>query len=74
MIRFLQPAWLLALLPVFLVAGFYVWRQFRRRQYAMRFTNVDLLRTLAPKGLGWRRHVSAAAFLLSLIALGAAMA
>ena len=34
----------------------------------------DLLRTLAPKGLGWRRHVSAAAFLLSLVALGAAMA
>jgi Ca-activated chloride channel homolog len=74
MIRFLEPAWLLALLPVLVVAGFYVWRQFRRRQYAMRFTNVDLLRTLAPKGLGWRRHISAAAFLLSLLALGAAMA
>jgi Ca-activated chloride channel family protein len=74
MIRFLEPAWLLAILPVLAVAGVYVWRQFRRRQYAMRFTNVDLLRTLAPKGLGWRRHVSAAAFLLSLLILAAALA
>jgi len=74
MIRFLAPWWLLTLLPVLAVAGAYVWRQFRRRQYAMRFTNVDLLRTLAPRGLGWRRHVSALAFLLSLLALGLGMA
>ena len=74
MIRFLQPWWLLALLPVVLVAGLYVWRQFRRRSYAMKFTNVDLLRTLAPKGLGWRRHAAAGAFLLSLVALGSALA
>lgn len=74
MIRFLQPWWLLALLPVLVVAGVYVWRQFRRRQYAMRFTNVDLLRTLAPRGLGWRRHAAAGAFLLCLVSLGSAMA
>ena len=74
MIRFLEPWWLLALLPVIAVAGIYVWRQFRRRSYAMKFTNVDLLRTLAPKGLGWRRHAAAGAFLLSLAALGTAMA
>ena len=57
MIRFLQPWWLLAVLPVLLLAGVYVWRQLRRREYAMKFTNVDLLRTLVPKGIGWRRHV-----------------
>jgi Ca-activated chloride channel family protein len=74
MIRFLQPWWLLALLPVIAVAAVYVWRQVRRRSYAMRFTNVDLLRTLAPKGLGWRRHAAAGAFLLCLVALGSAMA
>jgi Ca-activated chloride channel family protein len=74
MIRFLQPWWLLALLPVLAVAAAYVWRQFRRRAYAVKFTNVDLLRTLAPKGLGWRRHAAAGAFLLSLAALGTAMA
>jgi Ca-activated chloride channel family protein len=74
MIRFLQPWWLLALLPVLAVAGAYVWRQLRRREYAMRFTNVDLLRTLAPRGLGWRRHAAASAFLLSLAILATAMA
>ena len=74
MIRFLEPWWLLALLPVAALAGIYVWRQFRKRNYAMRFTNVDLLRTLAPRGLGWRRHVSAVALLLSLLTLGAALA
>ena len=40
MIRFLEPWWLLALLPVAALAGLYVWRQFRKRNYAMRFTNV----------------------------------
>lgn len=74
MIRFLQPWWLLAVLPVLAVAGWYGWRQWRRKAHAMRFTNVDLLRVLAPKGLGWRRHVSAVALLLSMLALAAAMA
>ncbi|GAB3154346.1 VWA domain-containing protein [Micromonospora sonneratiae] len=74
MIRFLEPWWLLALLPVFAVAGAYVWRQLHRRSYAIRFTNVELLRSLAPRGLGWRRHLSAGALLLSLIALAAGMA
>jgi Ca-activated chloride channel family protein len=74
MIRFLQPWWLLAAIPVLLVAGAYVWRQLRRRATAMRFTNVELLRTLAPKGLGWRRHLSAVALLLSMLALATAMA
>lgn len=74
MIRFLQPWWLLAAIPVLVVAGAYVWRQLRRRATAVRFTNVELLRTLAPKGLGWRRHLSAAALLLSMLALATAMA
>ena len=74
MIRFLQPWWLLVLLPVLAVAGAYVWRQLHRQSYAIRFTNVELLRTLAPKGLGWRRHASAVALLLSLIALATATA
>ncbi|HEX6969089.1 MAG TPA: VWA domain-containing protein [Micromonosporaceae bacterium] len=74
MIRFLAPWWLLALLPVAVLAAGYVWRQLRRTSYALRFTNVDLLATLAPKGLGWRRHLAAGAFLLSLLALAAALA
>ena len=74
MIRFLQPAWLLAAVPVLLLAGVYVWRTLHRRAYAMKFTNVDLLKTIAPKGLGWRRHVPAVAFILTLLVLSAALA
>ena len=74
MIRFLEPGWLLALLPVLAVAGVYVWRQLRRRAFAIRFTNVDLLRSLAPKGIGPRRHVGAVAMLLSMLVLSLGMA
>jgi Ca-activated chloride channel family protein len=69
MIRFLEPLWLLAVIPVLAVAGVYVWRQLRRRAFAMKFTNVDLLRTLVPKGIGPRRHVAATAMLLSMLVL-----
>jgi Ca-activated chloride channel family protein len=74
MIRFLEPLWLLALIPVLAVAGVYVYRQLRRRAYAVRFTNVALLQKVAPKGLGARRHFAAGAFLLMLVTLASAMA
>jgi len=74
MIRFLSPLWLLALLPVLAVAGVYVWRQLHRRAFAVKFTNVDLLRSLVPKGIGPRRHFAAGAFLLSLLVLAFGMA
>jgi Ca-activated chloride channel family protein len=57
MIRFLQPWWLLGLVPVLALAAGYVWRQWRRRAYAVKFSNLELLRSLAPAGLGWRRHL-----------------
>jgi Ca-activated chloride channel family protein len=69
MIRLLQPWWLLALLPVAAVIGIYVWRQLHRRAFAVRFTNVDLLSSLVPKGIGWRKHIGATAFMLSLVVL-----
>jgi Ca-activated chloride channel family protein len=74
MIRFLAPWWLLSALPVLALAGAYVWRVLHRRAYAMRFTNVELLKTIAPKGLGWRRHLPAVAFILTLLILAAALA
>jgi Ca-activated chloride channel homolog len=74
MIRFLEPFWLVAVVPVLALAGVYVLRQLRRRSYAVRFTNVDLLKTLAPKGLGYRRHLAAGAFLLCLLTLACALA
>ena len=74
MIRFLEPMWLLAIVPVLAVVGVYLWRQFRRRAFAIKFTNVDLLRNLVPKGIGARRHIAAVAMLLSMLALSLGMA
>jgi Ca-activated chloride channel family protein len=75
MIRFLSPLWLLALVPVLALAGLYVWRQRHRRAIAVRFSNVDLLRSVAPGGIGpYRRHASAVALLLSLVILALVMA
>ncbi|GGT80282.1 MULTISPECIES: VWA domain-containing protein [Actinomadura] len=63
---FLSPErlWLLGLLP--LVVAAYLLLQLRRRQYAVRFTNLALLSQIAPRRPGWRRHVSAALFLIMI--------
>jgi Ca-activated chloride channel family protein len=75
MIRFLSPVWLFAVLPVLGVAGAYWWRQRRRRAFAVRFSNVDLLRSVAPGGIGpYRRHSAAVALLLSLFILALGLA
>jgi Ca-activated chloride channel homolog len=75
MIRFLSPWWLLTLLPVLALAGVYVWRQLHRKAFAVRFSNVDLLRAIAPGGIGnVRRYAPAVALLLSLLILSLALA
>jgi Ca-activated chloride channel homolog len=75
MIRFLSPWWLLAVLPVLALVGAYVWRQRRRRAIAVRFSNVDLIRAVAPGGIGRvRRHAPAVALLLSLLLLALSLA
>jgi Ca-activated chloride channel family protein len=66
---FLSPIrlWLLALVPV--VLAVYVLLQLRRKQYTLRFTNLDLLAQVAPKNPGWRRHVAALLFLAAIIVM-----
>lgn len=69
MIRFLSPGWLTALVPVTGLAAGYVWRQRHRLSTAVRFSNVELLKAIAPKGIGWRRFVPAVALLAGLLSL-----
>jgi Ca-activated chloride channel family protein len=66
-VSFREPGLLaaLALLPLAIAA--YVVAQKRRRRYALRYTNVDVLATVA--GRSWGRHIPAALALLALLAL-----
>jgi len=71
---FLTP-WRLALLGVVVVLGIvYVVFQRRRARYAVRFTNLELLESVAPRRPGWRRHVAAAVQLVALAVLIVALA
>lgn len=64
--------WLLVVVAGLIAA--YVAMQFRRREYAVRFTNLALLASIAPQRPGWRRHLPAAAFLMAMVALVVAFA
>ncbi|HXY93914.1 MAG TPA: VWA domain-containing protein [Acidimicrobiia bacterium] len=64
--------WLLLLVVGIGIA--YVLVQRQRRQYAVRFTNVDLLASVAPHRPGWRRHLAAACTLLALVLIVVAFA
>lgn len=66
---FLSPERLWLLVAVVALAAAYVVLQGRRKQYTMRFTNLDLLGAVAPKRPGWRRHVPALFFLLAIASL-----
>lgn len=72
--RFLAAGRLWLLPAVAALAACYVALQFRRRRHAVRFTNLALLDSVAPRRPGWRRHLPAAAFLLMLTSLTVAFA
>lgn len=63
----------LLLVPIALGLG-YLWLQRRRSRYALRFTDLDLLDTVAPDRPGWRRHLPAAVFLVAMLVLTTGLA
>lgn len=67
---FLAPErlWFLLLVPA--LVALYVVLQRRRSQYAVRFTNISLLDTVAPRRVNWRQHV---AVLLAMLTLAGAV-
>lgn len=58
----------LVILPVLLALAYAVVQR-RRRTYAVRFTSVDLLASVAPRRPGWQRHVPAALLLAAVTLL-----
>ena len=56
--------WFLLLIPA--LVGVYVVLQRRRSRYAVRFTNLSLLDTVAPRRASWRQHVAVLLALLTL--------
>ena len=67
--NFLAPELLLGLLLVPIAIGFYLWAQRRRSNYAVRFTNLDLLANIAPRRPSWRRHLPPVLYLAAIAAL-----
>jgi Ca-activated chloride channel family protein len=66
---FQSPIALLALVAIPVLAALYWLAQQRRRAYAVRFTNLELLGQVVPRGPGVRRHLPTALFLLALTGL-----
>lgn len=72
-LAFASPYRLLILLAMAALVAAYLWR-LRGPSYAVRFTELDLLASVAPRGPGWRRHVPAGLLLLALVGLTTAFA
>lgn len=66
---FAEPLRLLLILVPLVLLGAYFFVQRSRRKYALRFTSVELLASVAPRRPGWQRHISAALMLVALVAL-----
>jgi Ca-activated chloride channel family protein len=72
-VSFERPILLLALLAVPVAAALWWLADRRRARYAVRYTNLDVLASVAP-ARAWRRYVPPALFLLALAALLGAIA
>jgi Ca-activated chloride channel homolog len=66
---FLAPTRLWGLLLVLALVAAYAAAALLRKRYTVRFTNLPLLDSVAPRRPGWRRHLAAGALLLSIVAM-----
>ena len=67
--NFLSPERLLLVPVVAALFVAYLVVQSRRRSYAVKFTNLELLDRIAPRKPGWRRHVPAIFFIMAMAVL-----
>ncbi|MEJ7742067.1 MAG: VWA domain-containing protein [Nocardioidaceae bacterium] len=63
---FLEPQRLWLLVIVGLLVVLYIVLQRRKSEYAVRFTNLALLDTVAPRRVNWRQHVAVGLALFTL--------
>ena len=68
------PAWLVFAAVVGALSIGYLWVLRLRRKYTLRFTNLELLETVAPTRPGWSRHIPPALLLVGLLLLTVALA
>jgi Ca-activated chloride channel family protein len=73
-VHFLSPGWLLLLIAVAALLLGYVALQLSRKRYVARFSNVELLGSVAPRRPGWRRHLTFALLTIGLIVLSLGVA
>ncbi|WP_232665939.1 VWA domain-containing protein [Pseudonocardia sp. TRM90224] len=71
---FLSPWWLGLMVVVAALVAAYVLAQRRRSAYAVRFAAMPLLEKVAPHRPGWRKHLPAVAFALTMAGLVLALA
>ncbi len=72
--HFLSPNYLWLLAAVAVLTAAYVVLQARRKAYVARFSNVELLGSIAPRRPGWRRHLTFALLLVALAVLSVGVA
>ena len=66
---FLWPQYLWLMLAVPLLVLFYLWLLGRRKKLVLRYASVAIVKQAMGRGMGWRRHLPPALFLLALSAL-----
>ncbi|MDT4920321.1 MAG: Ca-activated chloride channel [Pseudonocardiales bacterium] len=71
---FLSPAYLTLLVAVAALGAVYAIMQVRRKRFVARFSNLDLLGSVAPRRPGWRRHLTFALLLVALTVLSLGVA
>jgi len=71
---FASPGYLLLLILVAAFAAAYAVLQVRRQRFVARFSNVELLGSVAPRRPGWRRHLTFALLLVALTVLSLGVA
>jgi Ca-activated chloride channel homolog len=72
--RFLAPGYLWLLVAAAALAAAYVVMQLRRKTFVARFSNTELLGSVAPRRPGWRRHLTFALLLIALLVLSLGVA